>query len=446
MNNVVFYILFFNQIRESFLYTCLFAVGASIVGAFGLNEAIRVNQGEKFSERFYNPAGIFVCSELLLFSVLFPQKFTWYFAILICGIVVFMYMGKLFCTKKIRIVMAVLLLCLVGMEYYAAWSGWDVGGLTVDETVEAVSGINLNVRRLLDENDLPSDEDSWRILQWNSKQLSYPMNIWSVWGYYDAMGYMNPTPNNVMNIHYYWGLDKRMQMSNIRYVVCNSKEDETFQQWLQFLGLKEIKRVDGISPYYDAKEYEECIVYENENRKGNAWLVNDYKEYSKEDNIDEWNAYINSSEFNPFETALVNTDTCSAPISESFGDVQNSSVHMTEYHANSVRFEVDAAEEALMVTSEMIAPGWEVYIDGKKGDILEVNTAFRGCIVPQGNHIVEYRYLPKAFVIGCVLAGISILTVIIICVSVFWTSRKKIMNEVGGHYESCINWIWLLGA
>lgn len=411
VTNIAFYVPFFNQIRESFLYCSLFAIGAAIVGAFGLNAILSMKPGEKFSEKCYNPTGLFICIGVLLFSALFPnKKFAWNIFALVCGTILLVISGKIFSSIVYK---RILLMILVGMEFFTFRSVLDNrGGYTAKEASESVYQTNIDALRLLDENDLPSNDDAWRIMQWNSALYkAYPANIWGVWGYNDALGNMNPLPANVMNVHS-WGLDNRMALSNIRYLVCTSQEELSFLSGFENLGLKEVRRVNNIKPDYAAKETVEDIVYENVNRKGNAWLVENWIGYSDKDDVDELNSMINSTDFQPFSTALINTDTCKIQLKEKYGSSGDSEIQMLEYNANSVKFQVDAVDEVLMITSEMMAPGWEVYIDGKKSDILEVNTAYRGCVVPQGEHIVKYRYLPKTFVIGCMLASVSMLTIL----------------------------------
>lgn len=426
VTNIVFYIPFINQIREPYLYCCFFCIGVVIVSAYGLNALMNMEKGERFSDKFYNPAGLFICCVLMLFSALFPQKFTWKAFLTICGIVLLAVIIKVVPRYKQQIIASAIIILLVGMEFSTFRNVFSARGkYTVDDAVKSVSQINLNALRLLDEEDLPSDKDSWRLMQWNTSYQAYPENVWSVWGYNDEFASMNPMPNGAMNIHLNWGLDKRAALSNTRYIICTNQEEETFFNWFQELGFQEIKRVGGIIPDYDATEDVEAVVFENENRKGNAWLVDNWIEYSEGDDVEELNAIINSAEFKPFETALVNVDTSDKQLNNRYGHPENASLTMTEYNANSVKFQVDASEDVLMITSEMIAPGWEVYIDGKKGDILEVNTAFRGCVVPSGEHVIEYRYLPKSFVAGCILAGISLLAVAGICVGVFLTSKKQ---------------------
>lgn len=48
-----------------------------------------------------------------------------------------------------------------------------------------------------------------------------------------------------------------------------------------------------------------------------------------------------------------------------------------------------------LASTERFANAWEVYIDGKKGVVVKNNLFFRGCYVPYGTHVVEWRYRPK---------------------------------------------------
>jgi hypothetical protein len=44
--------------------------------------------------------------------------------------------------------------------------------------------------------------------------------------------------------------------------------------------------------------------------------------------------------------------------------------------------------------------GWKAYIDGVETKIYRANHGFRGIVVPEGNHKIEFTYLPESFVIS----------------------------------------------
>ena len=76
------------------------------------------------------------------------------------------------------------------------------------------------------------------------------------------------------------------------------------------------------------------------------------------------------------------------------GDASNAIAEVIEYKANSIKINTASDEARLMVTSEVFYPGWNVYIDGKKASLLEVNYAYKGVIIPEGMHEVELVYQP----------------------------------------------------
>lgn len=69
----------------------------------------------------------------------------------------------------------------------------------------------------------------------------------------------------------------------------------------------------------------------------------------------------------------------------------NENSQILHYEENSIRIYTETETSRLMVLTDIYYPSWKVYIDGKKGDILPVNFIFRGVIVPNGKHIIEFR-------------------------------------------------------
>ena len=404
---VMYFVPFYNSIREPYLYSFLFSIGAGIVGAIGLNAL--VIKGTDYSQRFYNFTGLCIVIVATAIYAFFVQNWAIPTFVAVISFFLILAVKKVRNEKNYFILIGVILILITASEYCTFRDAVEKqGNYSIQEADQIIADANENILQLLGEVDLPSDNDAYRIVQWTSQEQAYPSNVWSVWGYNDAAGYMNPMYNKAMNMHINWSLEKHMQMSNIRYMVCTDKETEEYKAWVESLGLKEIRRVENIQGTYDSENLVEDIVYENENRKGNAWFVKDWIGYTRDSDIGELNDIVNSEDFDPFFTALVNEDTCENTMKMTYADPRDCSIVMTDYNANSVMFEVSVPEEAFMVTAEIIAPGWEAYIDGKKADIIEVNTAFRGVIVPEGEHNVEYRYLPKTVIIGGVLGIVSI--------------------------------------
>lgn len=102
-----------------------------------------------------------------------------------------------------------------------------------------------------------------------------------------------------------------------------------------------------------------------------------------------------------------------------------SEVTLLAYSHDSISFQIKTDQSGIFVTSEIYAPGWNVYIDGKKADIMEVNLCFRGVVSPQGEHIIEFRYMPMSFVFGLIYLVISIISSVVL---IFYSFNNKSMK------------------
>jgi hypothetical protein len=51
-------------------------------------------------------------------------------------------------------------------------------------------------------------------------------------------------------------------------------------------------------------------------------------------------------------------------------------------------------QPALVSLHQQALPGWEVQVDGKAADVVEVDGIFLGVVVPSGHHEIEWRYRP----------------------------------------------------
>ena len=99
----------------------------------------------------------------------------------------------------------------------------------------------------------------------------------------------------------------------------------------------------------------------------------------------------------------------------SSSDVINN-VSFISYTNDLVRIEVNTAEDGILVMSDVLMPGWSVFIDGVRNDILSANYTFRGVFIPAGDHFVTFRYKPFSIKIGLILtfAGLFIAVLFIL--------------------------------
>lgn len=64
---------------------------------------------------------------------------------------------------------------------------------------------------------------------------------------------------------------------------------------------------------------------------------------------------------------------------------------------------------AALVLADAYYPGWTAFIDGHPAEVFAANYAFRGVLVPAGNHTVEFVYHPASFQLGLTLSALALL-------------------------------------
>jgi hypothetical protein len=172
----------------------------------------------------------------------------------------------------------------------------------------------------------------------------------------------------------------------------------------------------------------------NPNALGNAWFVDEIKWVN---NADEEIAAL--ADINPAKTAVIDkrfeTDELknfeykvnNSPATDS-ADVNGSSIKLTEYQPNRLKYESNADTEKLAVFSEIYYPkGWHVSIDGQEVEIVRANYILRAMLIPAGKHTIEFRFDPQSFKITEQMAwsGYVLLLVLVALSVVFGIKQSK---------------------
>lgn len=69
-----------------------------------------------------------------------------------------------------------------------------------------------------------------------------------------------------------------------------------------------------------------------------------------------------------------------------------------------LRVEVELSEPGYLVVLDTHDPGWRATLDGEPAGIQSANLIFRAVAVPEGRHIVEFSYRPKALTYGILIS------------------------------------------
>lgn len=90
-----------------------------------------------------------------------------------------------------------------------------------------------------------------------------------------------------------------------------------------------------------------------------------------------------------------------------------------QYDPNKVRFQTESDKTGYLVLSDNFFPGWKASIDGKLTKIYRTNYTFRGIIVPDGKHHIEFYYDPISMKIGLLISFSSLLLSIFFFIFLF---------------------------
>ena len=164
----------------------------------------------------------------------------------------------------------------------------------------------------------------------------------------------------------------------------------------------------------------------NNSAYGNAWFVGKFKTVKSSN--DEMKSL---GEVNLRENVVVNSAEFSKLVSNRIGKDRLSTIYMTNYSPNEITYNSKNSSTGAVVFSEIYYPeGWNCYVDGKKNDqIFRANYILRGAIIPEGSHVIEWKFEPETFRKSNSIALIgSILLYLLFFGSIGW-SLKTARNE-----------------
>ncbi|MFA6864065.1 MAG: YfhO family protein [Dysgonamonadaceae bacterium] len=165
------------------------------------------------------------------------------------------------------------------------------------------------------------------------------------------------------------------------------------------------------------------IPIENPHAFGNAWFVDSVK-------------YVNTPDEEIDALAEVNLHT-TAVVNKNEADVLKnwlvtphdslSTIELTDYEANKLRYKVNAKKDELAIFSEIYYPdGWQITIDGKPAQMLRVNYTLRALPIPANSKTVEFYFNPTSIKVTDGIAYAAILLMLLTAGgAVYFNLRKK---------------------
>jgi Bacterial membrane protein YfhO len=101
---------------------------------------------------------------------------------------------------------------------------------------------------------------------------------------------------------------------------------------------------------------------------------------------------------------------------------------IVRYQSQRVTIETTSNDSGILVFADSHYPGWKAYVDGREEPILRANHFFRAVVLREGEHVVEFKYEPLSFKVGSIASLVTVLFLVIISVTIFFSSRHSISN------------------
>jgi hypothetical protein len=163
------------------------------------------------------------------------------------------------------------------------------------------------------------------------------------------------------------------------------------------------------------KEPYSIKIYENINVLPRAFLVSNCKIIKKEEDFKK--VFLNK-QFDPETFVLIEKK----PKNYNCGHGEKKSAHdsvtITSYKSNTVDLKISSSGRQFLFLGDSFYPGWKVFVDGEKKEILRANYLFRAVLIGPGKHKVQFVYDPFSFKLGMTITLLTMLVCLIYFVKI----------------------------
>ncbi len=170
---------------------------------------------------------------------------------------------------------------------------------------------------------------------------------------------------------------------------------------------------------------EKIMILENLNYLPRFYLANNLYSISDKklsfDYMWERNENYAYNHFNPKDQAIIESP---VNIQKSFNN-KNSKVNVLSYSNNIISLNTHTENETFLIFSDTNYPGWKAFIDGVEANIYNTNGILKGIYLPEGNHIIEFKYFPRCFKILLTISITTTTGLLIISITLIIKHRKK---------------------
>jgi hypothetical protein len=202
------------------------------------------------------------------------------------------------------------------------------------------------------------------------------------------------------------------RMTNTRYLVISPGSPFKRERLLQS-GLPEVVRWQNLS------------VFEIPTYLDRAYIVHEWVIDSNEDNVRQM---VLASTFNPYKQVGLTHDPGITMVADSILTAEDKAT-IEQYENNYINIRTTSEADGILVLSDNWYPAWKAFLDGQEVEVMRANGAFRGIVLPSGEHTVEFKYISSSQSTGRWLTFAGLLAVAAGIVGSVIPRRRKSNSE-----------------
>ncbi len=157
----------------------------------------------------------------------------------------------------------------------------------------------------------------------------------------------------------------------------------------------------------EVARWQNLQVFENRAANDRAIMIHDWMIDSDEDKIDQM---ILMPSFDPKKQVGLFQDPGIVAVTDS-GLIAGDEVTIEKYENDYVSIMTNSQADGILVLADNWFPDWKGFLDGEEVEVMRANGAFRGVVVPAGEHEVEFKYISSSQKTGRMLTLAGLLAV-----------------------------------
>jgi len=164
-------------------------------------------------------------------------------------------------------------------------------------------------------------------------------------------------------------------------------------------------------------------IIENKKVLPRTFVVHNVKVIKEKEKVLE---ELGSKKFNPKQYVILEEE---PQVNINSNSTTHSIAKIYNYGTEEVVIHCVMKDNGFLVLTDIYYPGWQVYIDNKKGKIYRAYHTFRAVYLKQGNHIVKFKYEPLSFKIGMWISLLTLCSIIIFFLYLRYLSHQSVVSK-----------------